>query len=396
MIHRTRALQSIRYAGNAVKAELASELRIDDRNRILKTRITHRVFCVNLCLLAVLLAFCLAPCLASCSISINENQPEVTAEPPTATRLPSETSLPSITATSSITPTIDVPATVQVLNVLYEQSNLDLQAESALLMDAQTGQVFLEKNARQRMFPASTTKIMTALLALEYLDMEETLMVGEEVNQAWTKLRINAQKAGLEYGQEISVKDLLHGMLLMSGSDAAFVLAYQTAQRESGGMYMDVNQAITHFSELMNAMAQELGAFDTHFVNPDGFQDPEHYSTAYDLAMIARAAMQNRDFRSIVETPTYLSAELEFVNGTYPLRWDTTNRLLDVNDMHYYAPANGIKTGTTEEAGYCLVSSAVFDERLVIAVVLNSGVENVWTDSISLLEYARQNLLPGS
>ena len=158
MIHRTRALQSIRYAGNAVKAELASELRIDDRNRILKTRITHRVFCVNLCLLAVLLAFCLAPCLASCSISINENQPEVTAEPPTATRLPSETSLPSITATSSITPTIDVPATVQVLNVLYEQSNLDLQAESALLMDAQTGQVFLEKNARQRMFPASTTK----------------------------------------------------------------------------------------------------------------------------------------------------------------------------------------------------------------------------------------------
>lgn len=342
----------------------------------------------GICLLAVWLS--------ACGPSANRPQVDLTPQPPAASPSPSETPPPTATAEPSTTATIDATGTAQFLNIAYEQSALNLDAVSALVMDAQTGQVLVEKNARQRMYPASTTKIMTALLALEYFSLDETLLVGEEVNQSWTKLRINAQKAGLEYGQEISVKDLLHGLLLMSGSDAAFVLAFNTALRASGGSFASVEEGVGYFSAMMNERARQLGAMDTNFVNPDGFHDPNHYSTAYDLAVISQAAMQNGIFRSIVQTPLYRSAELVFDNGSYPLHWQNTNRLLDVHDVHYYTPANGIKTGTTPEAGSCLVSSATFDGRLVIAVVLDANMESVWTDSIRLLEYARTTLLPGS
>ncbi|MCE5208696.1 MAG: D-alanyl-D-alanine carboxypeptidase [Chloroflexi bacterium] len=315
---------------------------------------------------------------------------------PAATETPFNTPTPAATQTLSPTATADAAATAAYQNLLYEQSGLNLSAVSAVLLDAQSGEVLLGKNSSQEMFPASTTKIMTALLALEHFDLDERIVVGEEIDQAYTPLRVNANKAGLALGQNISMKDLLYGLLLISGSDAAFVIAVNTARRESGTAFASVDEAVAYFSAMMNKRAKEIGALNSHFVNPDGFHDPDHYSSAYDLAIIAQTAMQNSTFRDIVQTPVYQTREIVSENGSITLRWQNTNRLLDLHDVYYYAPANGIKTGTTNEAGSCLISSAYFNDRLMIAVVLDSTTENVWSDSISLLEYARMKLSDGS
>ncbi|GAP14096.1 D-alanyl-D-alanine carboxypeptidase [Longilinea arvoryzae] len=308
---------------------------------------------------------------------------------PTLTDTP--TSAPSATPTPTPEP---VPPTAQPV-VYLEQDPLALAAQSAILIDAQSGTVLYEKAAHRRMFPASTTKIMTALLALEYFDRDEVIWVGDEVNLAWTKFRLDAQKAGLLYSQEIGMEDLIYGLMLVSGSDAAFVIAVNVARRESGDAFMPIDQAVERFCGLMNERARELGALDTNFTSPDGYQDSNHYSTAYDLALIARAAMQDDRFRKIVDVAYYRPAGSETDTGTFSQAWSNTNRLLDREDAVFYAPATGIKTGTTDEAGHCLVSSAEFDGAGAIAVVLDSTAEGVWSDSVSLLEYARESSSAG-
>lgn len=273
-----------------------------------------------------------------------------------------------------------------------EQSSLELEAQSAILIDAETGSVLYEEKACQQMYPASTTKIMTALLALEYLSPDEIIQVGDEANLSWGPERVDAQKAGLNYGQELRVQELLYGLMLASGSDAAFTIAVNVARRASGDLYLDDNQALADFSLLMNQKAVSIGALETNFVNPDGIQDPHHYTTAYDLALIAQFAMQNRQFRDLVATTIYSTGDIVIASGgVYSRTWESTNRLIQPLDPHYYAPANGIKTGTTAEAGYCLVSSAMVGDHLVIAVVLGSTEEGVWSDSVTLLEYAKED-----
>ena len=141
----------------------------------------------------------------------------------------------------------------------------------------------------------------------------------------------------------------------------------------------------------MNQKAKSIGAVETNFTSPDGIQDPSHYSTAYDLAFIAQYAMQDPQFREIVAAPTY-TAQIVNQDGEWNSRtWENTNHLILPQNEHYYAPANGIKTGTTIEAGHCLISSAMDGGHLVIAVVLNSTQEEVWSDSVTLLEYASDN-----
>jgi serine-type D-Ala-D-Ala carboxypeptidase (penicillin-binding protein 5/6) len=309
-----------------------------------------------------------------------------TAQPATAT------ATQNCASTRTCTPTtIPIPSRKLPIATL-EQPTLDLAAQSAVLIDAQTGIVLYAKQAHRRMFPASTTKMMTALLALEYFKPDETIRVGEEVNLAWTKYRLDAQKAGLYYGQELSMKELLYALLLPSGSDAAFVIAVNVARRESDNDFMPIDQALEHFTGLMNARAGAIGAFETNFNSPDGFSDPHHYSTAYDLALIAQQAMRDPIFRDIVSTPTIKIAEAAAAGCKFCRTWVNTNRLIDPQDAHYYAPANGIKTGTTTEAGYCLVSSAVFKQKMVIAVVLNSTQEGVWSDAVSLMDSATDSL----
>lgn len=331
-------------------------------------------------------AFVALLCLGGCtptSQSITTTPVELV---PLITVLPTAT--PVHTRTTEETP----PAPHDPVFLHNEQTALNLEAQSVVLLDADTGTVLYEENAYQQMYPASTTKIMTGLLALEYFHPDELLLVGEEANLTWVSDRLDAQKAGLYYGQQLTMKELLYGLLLASGSDAAFTIAVNVARRATGDDFLDDEQAIAFFSTLMNQHADAIGANETNFTNPDGIQDPKHNTTAYDLALIAKDAMQDPLFREIVAAAVFRTGENVTESGRIRSRtWENTNRLIQPTDPHYYAPANGIKTGTTPEAGHCLVSSAIVRDHLVIAVVLGSTEEGVWSDSVTLLEYAKED-----
>jgi D-alanyl-D-alanine carboxypeptidase (penicillin-binding protein 5/6) len=352
-----------------------------------RTQIKRRFSASTIVLALLFLADCYPAGLPEPAIA-TPVPPPATATP---TSVPTSTSTPTPTATPTLTPTVTVTPT-QIPTATPVQPDLRLAAGSAVLIDTQTGDILYDKNAHQRMFPASTTKIMTALLALEYFKPDEIILVGDEVNLAWTKLRLDSQKAGLFYLQKLSMKELLYGLLLDSGSDAAFVIAVHVARRESDDDFMPISEAVEHFIALMNERARALGAVGTNFINPDGYHDPNHYTTAYDLALIAQQAMQDPLFREIVATHLHNTVTVGARNGSFPKSWANTNRLIDPHDERYYASANGIKTGTTGQAGYCLVSSAKFEKDMVIAVVLDSTQEGVWSDSVTLLDYAKDNL----
>ncbi len=252
-----------------------------------------------------------------------------------------------------------------------------LTAEAAILVDGNTGNMLFEKNADKVMFPASTTKIMTAIVALDAvgkgeISLEQKLKLSQA---AFDTLAIDGSSIALKVGEEMPLKNLLEGLLIASGNDAAVTIAE------------GVSGTIEAFVERMNAKASEIGLESTHFVNPHGLQDGQHYTTARDMAKMACYAMQNETFRGIVECAhiylpaTNMSDKRYFIN---------TNNL--VSRMRYpyyfYDYATGIKTGSTSEAGYCLVSSAEKGDKSVIAVIFKASDMAVSHDeSKALLEH---------
>ena len=267
-------------------------------------------------------------------------------------------------------------------------SSIALGAKSAIIIDQDTGKALWRKSSKTRMNPASTTKIMTALLAVEYGNMKDTITVGPELDF----IESDSSKADLVRGERISLQNLLKGLMLPSGGDAAYVVAVYTARKASKNTKMTEREAVDYFCELMNKRAVKAGAKDTHFANPDGYQNEEHYTTASDLALIARAAMKYKQFKSIVALPSFNIKEWKSTskstkNKNGIRKWENTNKLLDKNGSYYYKYCTGIKTGYTSDAGYCLVSSASKGGKNIIAVVLNSTTKDVWTDSTKLLDY---------
>lgn len=237
-----------------------------------------------------------------------------------------------------------------------------LGAEGAILMDAATGQVLYEKNAYKQLAPASTTKMITAILAIESGRLDEKITVSK--NAANTP----GSTMHLEEGQIITIRELLTGLLMRSGNDGAIAIA------ESIGGSVD------GFVEMMNKKASEIGAYNTYFRNPHGLSAPGHHSTAFDLAWIARYAMNNPIFAEIVGTRN-TSIDWQDSNGDEHERdLKNTNKLLWMLEE-----ADGVKTGTTNEAGPCLVSSATKNGQRLIAVTLHDPAR--WKDSQALLEW---------
>lgn len=255
------------------------------------------------------------------------------------------------------------------------------EGETGILIDLKTGRELFSYEADKRMYPASTTKIMTALVALEAIDKGEIALEGEVFvsHEAVTGLDPDSSLMNLKEGERISLHHVLEGLLIASGNDAAMAVAYAVCG--------DVGA----FVERMNQKAEELGLTGTHFVNPHGLHDENHYTTAADLAKIAREAMQYDVFREIVEIAhikipaTNLSPERYFIN---------TNGLLSTLRYgdYYYKYATGIKTGSTTEARNCLVSSAKNDQVEVIGVVMGGKeVSDSHKDTIKMLDYGLHN-----
>lgn len=238
----------------------------------------------------------------------------------------------------------------------------DIKASAAILMDAKTGQVLYNKNMNKRGAPASTTKILTAILAIESGRLDEMTKVSVKASST------PGSSMHLYPGQLISLRELVTGLLLRSGNDAAVAIAEYLAGSSEA------------FVDLMNQKAAALGALHSHFCNPNGLSAAGHYSTAFDLAWMSRYALNNPIFADIVNTKESTIEWLDKRGQGHDVNLRNTNKLLWMLD-----DADGVKTGTTGEAGPCLVSSATRGNQKLIAVVLHD--HNRWYDSMQLLKY---------
>ena len=227
-----------------------------------------------------------------------------------------------------------------------------ISAQKAILLDAQTGRVLYEKNADSRSLIASTTKIMTAILVCEQCNVLDRMEIPKEA------VGIEGSSMYLQEGEVLSLQELLYGLMLRSGNDAAVALAIYCAG------------TVEHFAAMMNDKARQLGLTGTHFENPHGLDAPAHYSTARDLAVLTAYAMKNPIFQQTVSSKTVRIGNRSMQNHN-KLLWRVEG-------------VDGVKTGYTKAAGRILVSSAVRDGRRLICVTINDG--NDWADHQTLLE----------
>ena len=243
-------------------------------------------------------------------------------------------------------------------------------AKAALLIDLNTGRTIYEQDADEQVYPASLTKIMTCLLALENGNLSDTVTITEN---AYADLVSGSSTADLQVGEQLRLEDLLYCMMVESGNEAANAVA-----EHIGGTIED-------FVKMMNERAYELGCTHTHFMNPHGLHNESHYTTARDMALIAREAMQDETFRKIASTTTYA---LPRTNMHGSRRLDSKMAELFGSDSAVYPAANGIKTGYTSKAGYCFVGSATKNGVTFISVVFNCGsYAKCWSDTKKLMEY---------
>lgn len=240
-----------------------------------------------------------------------------------------------------------------------------IYSKSAVIYDRGSKTILYGKNEHERLPMASTTKIMTAIILVENVsDLSKEIEVVKEAAM------VGGSSLELKTGDKITYEGLLYGLLLCSGNDAAAQIAISMAG------------SIEEFADLMNAKAYSLGLKDTHFITPHGLDEEGHYTTAYELAVIADYALNMQKIAEVVSTKNYTIA----VNG-YPRELTNTNELLG-----YLEGVNGVKTGFTHNAGRCLVTSAIRDNFNIITVVLGADTKKIRTrDSINLIEYVYKN-----
>jgi serine-type D-Ala-D-Ala carboxypeptidase (penicillin-binding protein 5/6) len=236
-----------------------------------------------------------------------------------------------------------------------------VSVQSAILMEQHSGRVLFEKDAHTKRRIASITKIMTAILAIESGKMNETVTVSSRA------VRAEGSSLYLKEGEKIKLRDLVYGLMLRSGNDAAIAIAEH------------VGGSVEGFVFLMNQKATEIGMRDTHFANPHGLDDAEnHYSTAYDMALLMRYAMQNKEFRKVAGTKVYRAPNPD---EKWDRVWRNKNKLL----TNLYEYCTGGKTGYTKRAKRTLVTTAAKDGLELIAVTLNAPDD--WNDHIAMYEY---------
>jgi D-alanyl-D-alanine carboxypeptidase (penicillin-binding protein 5/6) len=267
------------------------------------------------------------------------------APTPTATPFPTPTPYP--------TPTTPAPA---------------IQAEAGILMDAANGTILFTKNADQELAMASTTKIMTALLALENGNLDQQVTIGADALQ----IPGDATRMGVSQGEVLTMHDLLYGLLLPSGDDVAITIA-DTVGKDRGISFID----------LMNEQARYLGLTHTHYVNANGLDANGHYTSARDLAHLTRFALRFPMFDSIVDTYEY-----KIPATSQHKAYDLKNTNLLISPTNPYPGADGVKTGTTGNAGACLVFSAVRSGHHLLGVVLNAPTDDGrYVDARALLDW---------
>ncbi len=242
---------------------------------------------------------------------------------------------------------------------------LNTSAQSAVLIEAESGKIIYEKNANEKRGMASTTKIMTAITAIENCDIDKEVKVSD------LAIGVEGSSIYLQKGESLTMEELLYALMLQSANDAATAIA------------IEVSGSVEDFACLMNQTAERIGLSSTHFTNPHGLFDDEHYTTAHDLALITRYAMKNDCFKKLVSTE----------KKVIPLNQDNGKRvLLNHNKLlKIYDGAVGVKTGFTKKTGRCLVSAAQKDGITLIAVTLNAPDD--WNDHRKMLDFGFEKVV---
>ena len=270
----------------------------------------------------------------------------------------------------------------------YAAEKITISSGAGLLIERSSDRILFEKNAYEIMYPASTTKILTAIVVLENTELDELATVSKNALETIPNGYVTCN---LQIGEELSVKDLMYALMVKSANDAAVVLAEH------------VGGSVEGFADMMNQKAKEIGCKNTHFVNPNGIHDENHYTTAYDLYLMADYALSfehTNEFRDFVSKTSYTLP----ATNLYPADdriFSTTNELIKINnndriDNYYYKNALGIKTGHTSQAGYCLVSSSSRDDLEFISVILDGGFDSRglserYTETIKLFNFGYDN-----
>ena len=250
------------------------------------------------------------------------------------------------------------------------KADINIMAEAAALIDAKTGTMLYGKNADQKMYPASMTKVMTVLLACEKGNLDDMVTVSEN---AVNSIPWDSSKADLEVGEELSLSDLLHAVILVSGNDAAVVVAEHIAGSEEA------------FVRMMNERAKELGCENTHFVNPHGYHDEDHYTTPHDMALIAQAASQNENVNKIWGSSDH---SIPATNKHEARLLNHSDKMLQPTTPFYDERIKGGKTGFHNQALNTLASYAVNgDVELVAVVMKDNGYDATYQDTKTLIDY---------
>lgn len=236
---------------------------------------------------------------------------------------------------------------------------LGVSAHSAVLIEASSGRILYEKNAHQKMSMASTTKIMTALCALENAKLDKLIEVHPSA------IGVEGSSIYLKHGEHLTLRELVYGLMLSSGNDAAVAIAYA------------VSGSVEEFAKLMNETARKIGVKNTSFMNPNGLDEENHYTTSYDLATITSYALKNEEFKKIAST---YEKTISHEGYDYDRKLRNHNKLLKM-----YDGCIGVKTGFTKKSGRCLVSAAERNGVTLVAVTLKAPDD--WNDHIAMLNY---------
>ena len=256
--------------------------------------------------------------------------------------------------------------------------SVDITAANAIVINADTNTVLYQKNGTDKIAPASTAKMITALTVLDYCSPDDEMRVGAEIEM----MQDDSSRAWLMQGDTLTVRQLLVALMLPSGNDAAYTLAVNAGKEIAGDMGLSNAQAIDVFMDKVNQKAKSLGAENSNFVVPDGYDADGQYTTAYDLAVIAKACLDNPYISEIVASD---SSYERWPNGR-EVTYNNTNELLNPNSQYYLPEVIGLKTGTSSLGGACIVSAAVINGNTYICAVMGSTKDGRFQDSIDIYD----------
>ncbi len=243
----------------------------------------------------------------------------------------------------------------------YNPSSFEVSAESAIMVSLDTDEIVYQKDAHTKRYPASLTKVMTAILLIEKTENLDTEVITVSDYAVNSLLGTDSSVGGLEPGEKITARQMLYYLLLMSANDGAMAIAEHYGKTVEG------------FVDMMNQKAKELGLKNTHFMNPHGLHHEEHYTTAYDMSIITKAALKYDIFKEVVYSTRY---KMPATNMNGEKLMVNTNMLQDPSTVYYYKYAKGVKTGYTDEAGRCLVSTAEKDGYSYMVVLMKCPVRD--------------------